>query len=75
VVEESHLQPQVYAPGIVPISDIQLVEGFADFGRKYGKNPDMMDTIAKWRTGAIQNTAWRLCSCSSYQPRVADPAG
>lgn len=47
-----HLQPQVYAPGIVPISDIQLLEGFADVGRKYGKNPDMMDLIAKWRTGA-----------------------
>jgi hypothetical protein len=47
-----HLQPQVYAPGIVPISDIQLLEGFADIGRKYGKNPDMMDMIAKWRIGA-----------------------
>jgi hypothetical protein len=47
-----HLQPQVYAPGIVPISDIQLLEGFADVGRRYGKNPDMMDLIAKWRIGA-----------------------
>jgi len=47
-----HLQPQVYAPGIVPISDIQLLEGFADIGRKYGKKPDMMDLIAKWRIGA-----------------------
>ncbi|GAB7146268.1 hypothetical protein [Mycobacterium riyadhense] len=47
-----HLQPQVYAPGIVPISDIQLLEGFADVGQKYGNNPDMMDMIAKWRTGA-----------------------
>ena len=47
-----HLQPQVYAPGIVPISDIQLLEGFADIGPKYGKNPDMMDMIAKWRIGA-----------------------
>jgi hypothetical protein len=47
-----HLQPQVYAPGIVPISDIQLLEGFADVGRKYGNKPDMMDLIAKWRIGA-----------------------
>ena len=47
-----HLKPQVYAPGIVPISDIQLLEGFADIGQKYGNNPDMMDMIAKWRTGA-----------------------
>ena len=31
-----HLQPQVYAPGIVPISDLQLLEGMADVGRKYG---------------------------------------
>jgi hypothetical protein len=38
-----HLQPQVYAPGIVPISDIQLLEGMADFALKFGKNPDMMD--------------------------------
>lgn len=47
-----HLQPQVYAPGIVPISDIQLLEGFADIGRKSSKNPDMIDLIAKWRIGA-----------------------
>ncbi|WP_230589235.1 hypothetical protein [Mycobacterium kansasii] len=48
----SHLQPQVYAPGIVPISDLQLLEGMADVGRKYGNNPDMIDLIAKWHTGA-----------------------
>ncbi len=47
-----HLQPQGYAPGIVPISDLQLLEGMADVGRKYGNNPDMIDLIAKWRTGA-----------------------
>jgi len=29
-----HLQPQVYAPGIVPLSDIQLLEGMADVGRE-----------------------------------------
>lgn len=47
-----HLQPQVYAPGIVPLSDLQLLEGMADIGAKGGKNPNMMDLIAKWRTGA-----------------------
>jgi hypothetical protein len=47
-----HLQPQVYAPGIVPLSDIQLLEGMADVGRKFGNNPDIIDLIAKWRTGA-----------------------
>lgn len=49
-----HLQPQVYAPGIVPLSDIQLLEGMADYGARGGKNPDMMDLIAKWRTGATK---------------------
>jgi hypothetical protein len=43
-----HLQPQVYAPGIVQISDIQLLEGFADIGLKYGKNPDMMVPQVAW---------------------------
>ncbi|PJE18051.1 MAG: hypothetical protein CK429_05365 [Mycobacterium sp.] len=47
-----HLQPKVYAPGIVPLSDLQLLEGMADIGAKGGKNPNMMDLIAKWRTGA-----------------------
>jgi hypothetical protein len=56
-----HLQPQVYAPGIVPLSDIQLLEGMADVGRKSGTNPDMMDLIAKWRTGASK------CGLASLQ--------
>ena len=51
-----HLQPQVYAPGIVPLSDIQLLEGMADSAPKVpkflGKNPDMMQLIAAWRTAA-----------------------
>ncbi|ASL12218.1 hypothetical protein U8D42_28815 (plasmid) [Mycobacterium europaeum] len=47
-----HLQPQVYAPGIVPLSDLQLLEGMANIGAKGGKNPNMMDLIAKWRTAA-----------------------
>ncbi|WP_333890870.1 hypothetical protein [Mycolicibacterium gadium] len=51
-----HLDPQVYAPGIVPLSDIQLLEGMADQALKVpqflSKNADMVDLIAKWRTGA-----------------------
>ncbi len=47
-----HLQPHVYAPGIVPISDVQLLEGMADTGKKYGNNPDMMGLIANWRAKA-----------------------
>ena len=29
-----HLQPHVFAPGIVPVSDIQLLEGMADLAPK-----------------------------------------
>jgi hypothetical protein len=47
-----HLQPHVYAPGVVPVSDIQLLEGMADLALKVGKNPDMMQLIASWRTAA-----------------------
>lgn len=47
-----HLQPQVYVPGIVPISDIQLLEGMADLAQKIpnfpGKDPNMMKLIAGW---------------------------
>ncbi len=57
------LSPQVYAPGIVPISDIQLLEGMADIGQKFGKNPDMMDLIAKWRIGASK---YGLASLQMY---------
>jgi hypothetical protein len=46
----------VRAPGIVPISDIQLLEGMADLALKIphfpGKNADMMQLIALWRTAA-----------------------
>jgi hypothetical protein len=52
-----HLQPQVYAPGIVSLSDLQLLEGMADIGAKGGMNPNMMDLIAKWRTAASKGVA------------------
>ncbi len=51
------LQPQVYGPGIVPLSDLQLLEGMADIGAKGGMNPNMMDLIAKWRTAASKGVA------------------
>ncbi len=54
VVVMFELSPQVYAPGIVPVSDIQLLEGMVDFAAKYGGNPNMIELIAKWRTGAAK---------------------
>ncbi|ADU02036.1 MULTISPECIES: hypothetical protein [Mycolicibacterium] len=47
-----HLSPQVYAPGIVPISDLQLLEGMADMGATWGSNPNMIELIANWRAKA-----------------------
>jgi hypothetical protein len=53
-----HLQPHVYAPGIVPVSDIQLLEGMADLAPKIqqfpGKDADMMKLIAGWRWAATK---------------------
>ncbi|WP_254893858.1 hypothetical protein [Mycobacterium kansasii] len=65
-----HLSPQVYAPGIVPISDIQLLEGMVDFAEKYGGNPDMIELIAKWRTGASK---YGLAALQLYLGVVGDP--
>jgi hypothetical protein len=54
-----HLQPQVYAPGIVPISNIQLLEGMVDLAPKIpqfpGKDADMMKLIAGWRWAASKH--------------------
>jgi hypothetical protein len=50
-----HLQPQVYAPGVIQLSDVQLLEGLADWGHKLaklGNKPDMLDLIATWRRSA-----------------------
>jgi hypothetical protein len=50
-----HLQPQVYAPGVIQLSDVQLLEGLADMGQKLaklGNKPDMLDLIAAWRRSA-----------------------
>ena len=55
----AHLQPHVYAPGIVPISDVQLLEGMADWhercrGRR-ARIRDMMKLIAGWRWAATKH--------------------
>ena len=50
-----HLQPQVYAPGVIQVSDVQLLEGLADWAQKLaqlGNKPDMLDLIAAWRRSA-----------------------
>jgi hypothetical protein len=50
-----HLQPQVYAPGVMQLADVQLLEGLADMGQKLaklGNKPDMLQLVAAWRTAA-----------------------
>jgi hypothetical protein len=55
----AYLQPHMYAPGIVPVSDIQLLEGIADLARKVPRLPghdrDMMKLIAGWRWAATKH--------------------
>jgi hypothetical protein len=47
------------SPGIVPIPDIQLLEGMADLAPKIpqfpGKDPDLMKLIAGWRWAASKH--------------------
>ncbi len=46
---------QVYAPGVVQVSDVQLLEGLADWAQKLaqrGNTPDMLDMITAWRRAA-----------------------
>lgn len=58
-----HLHPQVYAPGIVPLSDLQLLEGMADIGAKGGKNR-CYDEAAHYRS-RTKRSAWSMaCICS-----------
>jgi hypothetical protein len=50
-----HLQPQVYAPGVIQVSDVQLLEGLGDWAHKLaqlGNKPDLLDLIAAWRRSA-----------------------
>lgn len=46
---------QVYAPGVVQVSDVQLLEGLADWAQKLaqrGNTPNMLDMITAWRRAA-----------------------
>jgi hypothetical protein len=51
-----HLQPHVYVPGVVPVSDIQLLEGMADLAQGVptlpGQDRNMMKMLAGWRYAA-----------------------
>ena len=48
-----HLQPHVYVPGVVPVSDIQLLEAMADLARSVptlpGQDRNIMKMLAGWR--------------------------
>ena len=53
----AHLQPRVAAPGVIQLSDVQLLEGMADWGQKLaqlGNKPDMLNLISSWRTAATK---------------------
>ena len=52
-----HLQPDVYPAGLITVSDVQLLEGMADFAKKIPSGPkddrNMMKLIAGWRRAVI----------------------
>lgn len=52
-----HLQPHVYPPGLITVSDVQLLEGMADFALSLPRGPgddrNMMKLLAGWRHAVI----------------------
>ena len=52
-----HLQPHVYPAGLITVSDVQLLEGMADFANKIPSGPkddrNMMKLVAGWRHAVI----------------------
>ncbi|MDO3017393.1 MULTISPECIES: hypothetical protein [Mycobacteriaceae] len=52
-----HLQPHVYPPGLITVSDVQLLEGMADFAlslpQRPGDDRNMMKLLAGWRHAVI----------------------
>jgi hypothetical protein len=52
-----HLQPHVYPAGLITVSDVQLLEGMADFAKKLPQGPlddrNMMKLLAGWRRAVI----------------------
>lgn len=52
-----HLQPHVYPPGLITVSDVQLLEGLADLALTVPQGPDddrnLMKLLAGWRHAVI----------------------
>ncbi len=52
-----HLQPHVYPPGLITVSDVQLLEGMADLALSLPQGPgddrNMMKLLAGWRHAVI----------------------
>lgn len=52
-----HLQPHVYPAGLITVSDVQLLEGMADFALSLPQGPgddrNMMKLLAGWRHAVI----------------------
>ena len=65
----AHLQPHVYAPGVVPVSDVQLLEGMADLARKVPQSPGQdRDMMKLMQDGDMPPRAKvrRRCNCSFF---------
>jgi hypothetical protein len=54
--ESAHRSPHVYPAGLMTVSDVQLLEGMADFARSVPEGPgddrNMMKLLAGWRHAA-----------------------
>lgn len=52
-----HLQPHVYPAGLITVSDVQLLEGMADFALSMPQGPgtdrNMMKLLAGWRHAVV----------------------
>lgn len=52
-----HLQPHAYPAGLITVSDVQLLEGMADFAKKLPQGPlddrNMMKLLAGWRRAVV----------------------
>lgn len=44
-----HLQPRVYPPGVIQLSDLQLIEGISELARG-----DVVEFLGAWRTAAFK---------------------
>lgn len=69
-----HLQPHVYPAGLITVSGVQLLEGFADFAKKIPSGPkhdrNMMKLVAGWRHAVISQGDRRCrSSCTAAASR------